>query len=69
MHKEFIVALVLIKKAAAVANGKAGNIPSSIARAIARACDQILDSDLDGEISLPSFQGGAGTIWKDPQPT
>lgn len=52
----------MVKKAAALANGELGSIPSEIAKAIVESCDEIL---LRGRCmdQFPSdvFQGGAGT--------
>lgn len=51
----------MVKKAAALANGELGSIPSEIAKAIVESCDEIL---LRGRCmdQFPSdvFQGGAG---------
>ena len=58
---EFILAIVKIKKAAAVANFKAGNISIEIQNAIVKACDEILKGKLSDQFPLSSFQGGAGT--------
>ncbi|MDG6895987.1 aspartate ammonia-lyase [Volucribacter amazonae] len=58
----FVRAMVMVKKAAALANGELGAIPKDIAQAIVSACDEILTTGrcLD---QFPSdvFQGGAGT--------
>ena len=59
--KEFIYAIVEIKKAAARAHYVAGELDKSRARAIAAACDEILRGKFDDQFVLPSFQGGAGT--------
>jgi aspartate ammonia-lyase len=45
VHKEFIFALVQIKKAAAIANFEAGNIPRDVKTAIVKACDDVLAGD------------------------
>lgn len=59
---EFVRGMVMVKKAAALANGELGAIPKKIARAIVQACDEVLVKDrcLD---QFPSdvYQGGAGT--------
>ncbi|WP_424409132.1 aspartate ammonia-lyase [Pasteurella sp. PK-2025] len=59
---EFVRAMVMVKKATALANGELGAIPNKIAKAIVAACDNILTTGkcLD---QFPSdvFQGGAGT--------
>ncbi len=58
---EFILALVKIKKAAAIANFKAGNFSQPIKTAIVKACDEILSGKFKDQFPLSSFQGGAGT--------
>ncbi|MCL5775254.1 MAG: lyase family protein [Patescibacteria group bacterium] len=58
---EFILALVKIKKAAAIANFKSGGITQPTKNAIVRAADEILSGKLTGQFPLSSFQGGAGT--------
>ena len=60
---EFIKAMVQIKKAAAVANFKAGKISKVVATAIVKACDEILNNwqKWESQFPLSSFQGGAGT--------
>lgn len=58
---EFILAIVKIKKAAAIANFKAGGLSSPVKNAIVRAADEILSGKLNGQFPLSSFQGGAGT--------
>lgn len=59
---EFVRGMVMVKKAAAMANGELKVIPKKIAQAIIAACDTILEQGkcLD---QFPSdvFQGGAGT--------
>lgn len=58
---EFILGIVQIKKAAAIANYKAGNISLTVCRAIVKASDEILTGKLKQQFLLSSFQGGAGT--------
>ena len=59
---EFVRGMIMVKKAAALANGELGAIPADIAKAIVKACDEILTTGkcLD---QFPSdvYQGGAGT--------
>ena len=59
---QFVRSMVMVKKAAAQANGELGALKSEIAAAIAQACDEVL---LKGRCldQFPSdvFQGGAGT--------
>lgn len=61
VKEELILSIVLIKKAAALANYKAGNITISKTEAIVKACDEILNRKHDGQFILSGFQGGAGT--------
>lgn len=61
VHKEFITALVQIKRAAAVANYEAGNFGIDIKNAIVRACDEILSGKFKDQFPLRALQGGAGT--------
>jgi len=60
-HKEFIMALAQIKKAAALANFEAGNISRDIKNAIVRAADEVLENKMDDQFPLPALMGGAGT--------
>ena len=59
---QFVRSMVMVKKAAAQANGELGALKPEIAAAIAKACDEVLIKGrcLD---QFPSdvFQGGAGT--------
>ena len=59
---EFVRGMVMVKKAAALANGELGAIPKEIAEAIVKACDEVL---VNGKCldQFPSdiYQGGAGT--------
>lgn len=58
---EFIVAIALIKKAAAAANMDAGHLDRARGNAIRKACDEIIGGKFDGQFPLPSLMGGAGT--------
>jgi aspartate ammonia-lyase len=63
-HKEFIRALVTVKKATARANVTAENFSADIGDAIVKACDTILASDgafFREQFPLPALMGGAGT--------
>jgi len=60
-HKEFILALVEIKKAAALANFEAGNISRDIKNTIVRAADEVLEGKHREQFPLPALMGGAGT--------
>lgn len=61
VHKEFIAALVEIKKAAALANFAAGEISRDVKNSIVRACDEILAGKFQDQFPLRALQGGAGT--------
>ncbi len=60
-HKEFIKAIVEIKKAAALTNGKVGVIEEKIVNAMVQACDEILDGKYLDNFIVDAIQGGAGT--------
>lgn len=61
-YPEFIMGMVMVKKAAALANGEIGTIKQEVADAIVKACDKILEERvcLD-QFPVDVFQGGAGT--------
>src|SRR6185295_19627139 len=59
--REFILAIVEIKKAAAIAHFKVGELDRKKKEAIVKACDEILQGKHWDQFMLPSFQGGAGT--------
>ena len=61
VHPEMIKAIAEVKKAAAIANKKAGVIDEKIADAITLACEEILDGKLVEYFIVDSIQGGAGT--------
>lgn len=59
---EFIVAMAMVKKAAAGANLELGLIQPGIGAAIVRACDRIIGGDvLKPHFPVDMMQGGAGT--------
>lgn len=60
-HPRFIDAYVLIKKAAAMANAKVGELPAEHRDAIVKACDEILSGKLRDQFPVDVFQMGAGT--------
>jgi aspartate ammonia-lyase len=62
-HPRFVDAFVMIKKAAALSNQKAGTLPSQMAEAIVKACDEILSGKLRDEFPVDVFQMGAGTAF------
>ncbi|WP_311777432.1 aspartate ammonia-lyase [Trueperella abortisuis] len=59
---EFIRAMVMVKKAEALANRDKRVLPAQVAKAIVEACDLILDEGrcMD-QFPVDAFQGGAGT--------
>ena len=59
--QEIIYAFAVLKKAAALANCKLGNLDARRANAIAAACDEILAGKLDDEFPLVVWQTGSGT--------
>ncbi|EHI99402.1 MULTISPECIES: aspartate ammonia-lyase [unclassified Clostridium] len=61
LHRDFIISLVEIKKAAAIANRDAGVLTSTIANAIIKACEEIICGKLHEEFIVDPIQGGAGT--------
>ncbi|WP_422447507.1 aspartate ammonia-lyase [Thermoanaerobacterium sp. DL9XJH110] len=61
IHRKLIMALVTVKKAAALANMELGLLPEKVGRAILCACDEILAGNLLDQFIVDSIQGGAGT--------
>jgi aspartate ammonia-lyase len=61
VHRKLIMALVTVKKAAALANMELGLLPEKVGRAILCACDEILAGNLLDQFIVDSIQGGAGT--------
>lgn len=59
--REVIRAFAILKKAAALANCRLGNLDQKRADAIAAACDEILAGRLDEEFPLVVWQTGSGT--------
>ena len=59
--QEIIHAFAVLKKAAALANCKLGNLDARRANAVAAACDEILAGKLDDEFPLVVWQTGSGT--------
>jgi aspartate ammonia-lyase len=58
---EFIYALTLIKKCAAITNHNLGKLSIEKANAIIESCDEILNKQHDDQFIVDKFQGGAGT--------
>lgn len=61
IHKEFVYAMTMVKKAAAAANAKAGKISKDQSDRIQNACDEILVGKYDDQFVVPALHGGAGT--------
>ena len=59
--REFIWALGLIKKEAAVVNAELGKLPPNLAEAIRRAAEEVQDGRWDRQFVLDIFQTGSGT--------
>ncbi len=62
-HPRFIDAYLYIKKAAALANKRAGELDAVSADAIVKACDEILSGKLRDQFPVDVFQMGAGTAF------
>lgn len=60
-YPEFIKALGLVKKAAALTNFTLGELPEPIYKAIDQACDEVINGKFDLEFPIDMIQGGAGT--------
>ncbi len=60
-HKELILAMVMVKKAAALANMQLGKLDKKRADAIIRAADEILSGQFLDQFVVDVIQGGAGT--------
>ncbi|MCL2480536.1 MAG: lyase family protein, partial [Spirochaetaceae bacterium] len=61
MPVEVINALVILKKAAAIANNKLGKLENKKLKAITEACDEILSGKLHENFPLVVWQTGSGT--------
>jgi aspartate ammonia-lyase len=60
-YPTLIKALAMVKKAAAKANQKLGDLKKEIADAICNACDEIIAGNLHNQFVVDMIQGGAGT--------
>ena len=60
-HPTMIRSLAYIKKACALANGRAGALKPASAKAIEAACDRILAGEYLDQFIQDPIQGGAGT--------
>ena len=61
MPREFIRALGVVKKAAALVNHDMGLLPEDLANAIAQAADEVIEGSLDDHFPLVIWQTGSGT--------
>ena len=60
-HKEFLVSLATIKKAAALANMELKQLDEKIGNAILRAADETIGGKFESHFILDVYQAGAGT--------
>lgn len=60
-HKEFLVALATIKKAAALGNIELKQLDEKIGNSIIKAADEVIDGKFDEYFVLDVYQAGAGT--------
>lgn len=61
IHKELIISLAMVKKAAAIANMKVGLLDERRTNAIILACDEIISGKYHDQFIVDALQGGAGT--------
>ncbi|MFW5894778.1 MAG: aspartate ammonia-lyase [Bacillota bacterium] len=61
IHKQLIIGLAIVKRAAAQANMKAEFLDITKADVIMQACDQIINGELHDQFITDMIQGGAGT--------
>ncbi len=59
--RDFVLAHVRIKRAAAVVNREAGWLKPELATAVIDACDRILNGEFIDQFVVDRFQAGAGT--------
>ncbi len=57
----YVDACLLIKKAAAIANGELGCIPRDISQAVVQAADEVLQGQFREQFVVDVYQAGAGT--------
>jgi len=60
-HKEFLVSLATIKKAAALANMELRQLDDKLGNAIVKAADEVINGRFDSYFILDVYQAGAGT--------
>ncbi len=61
LPRNFIYALALIKKNAAIVNGELGLLDATLMKAIVQSTDEIIDGRWDGQFQVDVFQTGSGT--------
>jgi fumarate hydratase class II len=61
LSRDFIEALALLKRAAALTNEELGDLEPRIAKAIVHGCDQVIAGDYDEHFVVDIFQTGSGT--------
>lgn len=61
LHSELIIAMGMVKKAAALANFEIGKLPEPFMKAIVQAADEIIEGKLHNDFIVDPIQGGAGT--------
>ncbi len=61
IHKELIVALALVKQAAARTNMQIGRLPQDVGDAVCRAAMEVANGYYHDQFIVGAFQGGAGT--------
>ncbi len=61
MHPRMVEAIVIVKKAAAVANADLGLLKPEVSKAIATAADEVLAGKLRDQFVVDVYQMGAGT--------
>lgn len=59
-HPKLIDAVILVKKASALANAETGRLDTNIARTIAQVCDEILNGQWRDQFVADLFQTGSG---------
>ncbi|MCY8270460.1 class II fumarate hydratase [Bacillus sonorensis] len=61
MPKEIVYAFAILKRSAAIANERLGNLEAEKSEAIVSVCDDILKGKYDGHFPLVVWQTGSGT--------
>jgi aspartate ammonia-lyase len=61
IHEALIVAMAMVKKAAALANMETGQLNPRLGNAIVQAAQEIIDGKLHDQFIVDPIQGGAGT--------